>query len=167
MQTPQPTREEIRDRYESELEAIAEGWLNYGDMNPDGHGGIWASYDPDHGEWEVYETTLSAMVGWEDAGEEDSGDQYVSHGYVQWRDLVTEDGEWTETAQREADSLHRGHDTPMGAVVDGDLSAFAAHFVAFRGPMDARPGRVQKDSYADVLDSLGIEPHDSDNSKYD
>jgi hypothetical protein len=163
---PQPTREEIRERYEDAAEAIIEGWLNFGDLNPDGHGGVWATYDPDHGEWTIHRTTISVEVGFEDAGEEDGGDQYVEHGYIEWQDIVTEDGEWTDPAQHEIDTLSSGHDSPMGAVVDGDLSSFVAHFAAY-GERVYDHRRVQKDSYADVLDSLGIEPHESDNSKYD
>lgn len=169
---PTETRESIRERYENSGNAPTEGYRNHGDLNPDAHGGIWATYDADHGEWEVYETIPTVEVGASvfspPPREEDYGDQYVTTASVQWSDVVTEGGEWTEEAQREADAIHGGHDSPLGAVVDGQLTGFVAHFATHRtDPYPYRSPRHREDSYADVLESIGVEPEADDNSKYD
>jgi hypothetical protein len=155
----QPPRSEIRDWYESEQDPPVDCHENYGDVNPEGHGGVWVTYDD--GEWTAYETTISSEVGFEDAGFEDAGDQYVTMGYVQWRDLVTESGEWTDTAKRFVDTFHNSHEYPMGAVVDGRMTALVAWFITDRQSHPVRAGtdgRIQKDNYEQVLSAVGIDP---------
>lgn len=149
---PTPTRSEIRERYEQD--APTDGHVNYGDANPDAHGGLWMSYDPDFGEWEVFET-VPACEYYDDADDEDWGDQFVRLGYVDWDFIITEDGQWTDHFGRHVGEVHRSHDRPIGAVVDGDLEAHIAHWVSQRADPE---GRLQKDSYADVLAAHGIEP---------
>jgi len=161
MQKPSHTRTEVRERYEEDNDPPTDGYANCGDANPGPHGGVWVTYDG--GEWDVLETVMAANIGFPDAGEEDIGDQYVTAGNVQWRDLVTEDGEWTDRAARFVDTFYHSHDTPMGAVVDHSMTAYAAWYVTDYGasPYPRRKdGRHQKDDYEAVLDAIGVEPID-------
>lgn len=158
MQEPDPDRSEVRDRYESHQDPPTDGYANYGDANPGPHGGVWVTYDD--GEWTAYETVQSADVGFENVDPEDYGDQYVTLGYVQWRDLVTEDGDWTDRAASFVGTFHKGPDSPMAAVVNGRMTGLAAWYATER----ARPashhgdGRVQAENYDAVLDKFGIDP---------
>jgi len=156
------TREEIRERYEDGDFPTDDAWENYGDANPEYHGGTWISYDPDRGEWTVYET-IHSDVYLEDADPDATGDQLVQTASIQFRDIVTDLGEWKGPALAEVKALANAHDTPMGAVVDGRLTALVAG-CAYRwsDPMPYRDNRHQMDSYADVLDSLGIVPADDE-----
>ena len=153
------TREEIRERYESGDHPTDEAWENYGDVTPEYHGGRWICYDPDRGEWTVYQT-MHADVYLEDADPDATGDQLVQVSSFQFRDIVTEDGEWAEVAQAEVSALSAGApDTPLGAVVDDRLTWIVAGCSDRRSePYPYRDSRHQKDSYEDVLDSLGIVP---------
>lgn len=155
-------REQIAHKYVEDCEPPVDHHENFGDANPEAHGGIWVTYDPDHREWEVYTTTQAALYE-EDAGEEDYGDQFVKRACLQLRDLVTEDGEWTDTAQKLVDELHNAHETPMGAVVDRRFTSFAAYlgddhsrFLPYTDP------RRQEQSYDALLASLGVEPADDE-----
>lgn len=154
-------RTHLRALYERDA---PDGWHNYGDANPEAHGGLWISYDPDHGEWTVYETVHAYEIGLTDdpADAEDWGVQYVTRADLQWRDVVTESGEWSDTFDHIPDVYHRGHPEPLGAIVDGGLTAVVAHEARkWSEPDPYRDQPVRKDSYGDVLDSHGIEPAES------
>jgi hypothetical protein len=156
------TREEVREEYESR-DPPTDGHRNFGDVNPGPHGGIWATYD--NGEWTVYETAMSVEVGFPDADDEDTGDQYVTAGSVQMRDLVTDNGEWTDHAKTWLGTFQKAPDTPMGAVADGRLTAFAAWYATEHNsrPFPRREnGRHQEGNYAAVLDACGIDPEEDD-----
>lgn len=161
MNAPNNARTHLRARYERNA---PEGWRNYGDANPAGHGGLWVSYDADHGEWTVYETVHAYEIGLTDdpADEEADGVQYVTRADLQWRDVVTEDGEWSDTFDHIADVYHRGHPDPLGAIVDGDLTGYVAHEAReWLAPDPYRDQPVREPSYDDVLDRFGIEPAES------
>jgi hypothetical protein len=167
-QLPDPDREEIRDRYEADH--APDGWENWGDANPEAHGGIWVSYDPDNGSWAVYETVHRGT--YEELDDpEDWGQQYVTQAEVHWSDVVTEDGEFTEGRfggfKSHAETFDRAPDTPMGCVVDGDLTKMVAWFgieiadPAYGGDGGRRgSGLFDRETYEDVLDACGIDPDD-------
>jgi len=156
------TREEIRERYESGDYPTRDAWDNYGDANPEYHGGLWVSYDPDHGSWTVYET-FHSDVYLEDADPDATGDQLVWVAHFDWRDIVTDLGEWNGPAISEVESLQNAHDTPLGAVVDDRMTWIVAGCARRRSEPDPyRDNRHQHDSYDDVLDALGIEPADDE-----
>jgi hypothetical protein len=155
-------REQIAHKYVEDCEPPVDHHANYGDANPEAHGGVWITYDPDHREWEVYVTTHAAVYS-DDAGEEDYGDQFVKRASIQFRDVITEDGEWTDRMESLLSELHRDVHSPMGAVVDDQLTALVAfhgddhaHQIPYRDP------RHQKESYDALLASLGIEPADDE-----
>ena len=156
------TREEIRERYEDGEYPTEDAWLNYGDATPEGHGGLWISYDPDFGSWTVYETQPAATY-MDVADPDDGGDQLVWVAEFAWRDIVTDLGEWKGPAISEVESLANAPDTPLGAVVDDRLDWLVAGCARRRSdPEPYRDNRHQKDSYDDVLDGLGIVPADDE-----
>ena len=156
------TREEIRERYEDGDFPTDDAWENYGDVNPEYHGGRWISYDPDHGEWTVYQT-IHADLYLEDADPDATGDQLVQVSSFQWRDIVTALGEWKGPAASEVEALSNAPETPLGAAVDDRLTWIVAGCAdRWSDPYPYRDNRHQKDSYDDVLDSLGIVPADDE-----
>ncbi len=153
-----PDREQLREYYEESGDAPTECWENYGDANPAAHGGGWVHYD---GGWDHIGTFVAEEVGYPE-DEYDVDDpieaQYVYWGEVHWRDIVTEDGEWTDEAQRTIDSIHGAHATPAGAVVDGRLTWFVAAFADEVREGYPRHDPVHTGEYEDILSSLGVEP---------
>lgn len=162
MTTETVTREEIRERYESGDYPTDSAWANYGDATPEYHGGTWISYDPDRGEWTVYETIHSDHYH-EDADPDSTGDQIVRVATIGFRDIVTDLGEWKGAAKAEVSALANAHDTPLGAAVDDRLTWIVAGAAArWSEPYPYRDSRHQMDSYADLLDSLGVRPADDE-----
>lgn len=157
------TREEVRHRYEQRILAddLDGVYRNYGDANPAGHGGIWIAYDVERGTWDVWITHHAAEVGLADPDDERPGHQYVEAAEIDFRDVVAEGGSWSDTFDHIPETYHRGHDQPVGAVVDGDLTAFVAHEAReWSDPYPYRDPGVFEESYEAVLDRFGIEPRD-------
>jgi hypothetical protein len=158
------TRADVREHYEEA--ADTDGWVNYGDANPDKHGGIWLRYDDTAGCFEVFRTTPSVDVGFPDVRPEDFGDQYVEYAGLYWSDVVAAYGGWTSEFQAAMSSLTATaqHASPTGAVVDGALE----HHVAHEARQWSRPvhvthgaddvGRIHADTYDDVLAVVGVDP---------
>lgn len=159
----QPTRAQLQNAYEASDPPVGR-WENKGDATPDAHGGLWISYDT-NGVWKVVETTPAAEVFSESDrfNFDGEGDQYVRTARVSFSDVVSESGEWTDDLDRLMDTLHRPNHTPAGAIVDGNLTTHVAHYaVGTRGVVEAvgngpGAGVVEKDTYADVLESVGVE----------
>lgn len=159
----QPTRAQLQNAYEASDPPVVR-WENKGDATPDAHGGLWISYDTND-VWEVVETVPAAVV-FDDSDRfnfDGEGDQYVRTARVPFSDVVSESGEWTDDLAHMMDTLHRPDHTPAGAIVDGNLTGHVAHHATGpRGtcePVGHGPdaGIVRKDTYADVLDSVGVE----------
>jgi len=161
-QDPTADRQYLAHKYVEDCDVPVDHHQNFGDVNPEAHGGIWVSYDPDSREWEVYVTTHAAVY-YDDAGEEDYGDQLVRRASVQFRDVITEDGEWTDRMESLISELHRDAHSPLGAVVDGQLTALVAfHGDDYARKIPHRDPRRQADSYDALLTGLGVEPADDE-----
>jgi hypothetical protein len=151
------SKSELRRMYEERNENTANGYLNYGDANPELHGGLWVQYDA--GYWDVIET-MHASVYDERFDDTELGNQFVSIGEVHWTDVVTEDGTWSDTYKDIPESVHGGHEYPLGAIVDNSLDMYVAHechkdMIPYEQP-------VQMDSYDDVLDRFNVTPAGAD-----
>jgi len=170
----QPDRVTIIDAY-ALADPPRDAWENFGDANPEHHGGLWVTYNGSR--WSVYETVpatelidreeIEQEIG-EEVDFDDPGHQYVRDAAVDMSDIVTMSAEWTASMEREIDKLPRPHRTPPAAIVNGDMTKYVAHYAVGpqnhnKGPVaDSRnsliDGLVLEDSYADVLDYLGVEP---------
>ena len=151
------TRDTLRARYEAS-DDCPEGWVNFGDADPAPHGGLWISYDADHGSWEIIRTFWAGDFI-EGVAEDDLGAQVVSVAEVQWRDIVTDGGAWTDPAQGTVKSLYGAHDTPGGAVADDHLTWFVGAFGDERcEPWSHYKTHLEADSYRDLLAKVGVEP---------
>lgn len=154
------TRQQIRDRYEESDDAPTECWDNYGDAIPAPHGGNWVHYD---GRWDFRGTFMAEDIGY-DMEEFDVDDplkaQYVYSSLVHWQDIITEDGEWTDAMQSTVDSLHRGPETPLAAVVNDRLTWLVAAYADEVRRAYNRQKPVLTGDYDDILRSVGVEPCD-------
>ena len=163
--TPEHTEtpEEIRERYEDHIESNSlDGFYrNYGDANPAGHGGIWIAYDVERRAWDVWITYHAAEVGMAEPDNEDPGLQYVEAAEIDFVDVVDDDGTWTDAFGHIPETYHRGHDSPIGAVVDRELTGYVAHEARrWADPYPYRDPVSHEDTYEEVLDRFGIEPRD-------
>lgn len=155
-----------------------DGFENYGDATPEHHGGIWVTWDEETGKWTVYTTQpATELLAVEDLrlelGEsvdfDEPGHQHVRRVDVYPGDVMTVEGEWSDAMERYQSSLTHRYGDPSGSVVDGKLTKHIAGFATGAGyPLrvgrvrDPRnelpPGFVLEDSYADVLEFVGVEP---------
>lgn len=162
--TPEtPTAETIRERYDEQIEDQNLGgfYRNYGDASPEYHGGIWIAYDVDRRAWDVWITHHGAEVGLADPDRDEPGLQYVTTAEIDFVDVVDDDGSWSESFDHIPETYHRGHDEPIGAVVDRALTGYVAH-EAHKWTREYPRGDPlsDEDSYEAVLDRFGIEPRD-------
>jgi len=161
--TPESNQDsdEIRRRYEEYIvaEDLDGVYRNYGDASPEGHGGIWVAYEIDRQAWDVWITTPAEEYGLADF--ESPGSQVVEAGEIYWDDVVADDGSWSDTFAHIPDTYHRGHGSPLGAVVDRRLTGFVAHESRkWSDPYPYRDQPVEEDSYEAILDRFGIEPRE-------
>jgi len=153
--------EELRQMYEMDAYRRNDGYVNFGDVNPELHGGIWIEYDG--GWWDVVETIHASAV---DRRFDDTelGYQFVTTAGVHWSDVVSDDGSWTNTYKHIPETVHGGHKWPLGAVVDNELDMNVAHESIKEMTPYEQP--VKMDSYDAVLDRFGVTPaEDSQLSK--
>jgi hypothetical protein len=159
--THDETRESVREEYESLIadQSLDGFYRNYGDVNPAPHGGIWIAYDVDRRAWDVLITTPRPGVGFD--VEYEPNIQHVLRAEIDFRDVVAEDGSWADDFERVPTVYHRGHDEPIGAVVDRQLTGYVAHEAREWGVPTPRRGQpVEEDSYGAILDRFGISPRD-------
>ena len=153
--------DEIRRRYEQYIAAedLDGVYRNYGDANPDLHGGIWVAYDVDRQAWDVWQTIPAEEVGLADF--ESPGVQLVEAAEIHWEDVVDDDGSWSDTFDHVPTTYHNGHESPLGAVVDCRLTwVVAGESRKWSDPYPYRDQPVEEDSYEEILDRFGIEPRD-------
>lgn len=101
-------------------------WVNYGDVNPEPHGGIFVKYDPDWGSWELVRTVKLADVMAEEPA--DSNRQMVDVLAVDHDDVFVEGDPskgLTDRMMSVLESLQREHLAPRNA--DPDLPKDADH----------------------------------------
>lgn len=141
----------LRDAYTSR---VPDRYRNFGDANPEAHGGIWVQWDFD--QWHVVRTQPLAEL---DDREFHEGEQLVRQGYVQWDRVITDAGEWTDDMRSDLETYVSYHDEPAGAVIDGSLTGDVGHFAhGLRFEFDRYETVSEKASYAAVLDSFGVNP---------
>lgn len=151
-----PDRSELREYFETECNPPVDCHRNYGDANPDAHGGHWVTYDPERGHFEGIGTFHAHEMGFDVDPEADA--QWVYHGEIYLSDVFTEDGEFTDRAQRTADSLHRCPG-PAGLVVDGRLTWFVGAMLDERRESYSHyDDSVYEGEYTEILDTLGVNP---------
>jgi hypothetical protein len=155
------TAESVRQEYHDLItdQSLDGFYRNYGDANPEYHGGIWIAYDVDRRSWDVWITSLAYEVGLHDT--DHPGVQLVEAAEIHFSDVVADDGTWTDTFDHIPDTYHRGHRDPIGAVVDRELTAYVAHEARkWADPYPYRGQPVEEHNYEHVLDRFGIEPRD-------
>lgn len=126
-------------------------WVNYGDVNPLRHGGMWVKWTGDH--WEVIRTTPPEDLP-EDMAE---GEHYVQLGWVDpvevWLHGDPENGP-TSQAERFIDRSGR-YDCMAGLLVDGSVSWLIPEFIHYRGT--DRYDLVHRDEIEDYLTQRGVD----------
>ena len=157
------SRKQLKEYYENNNNPPVSEWDNYGDVNPEAHGGIWVSYDPEYAVWTVYETIhMGAYEHLDDP--ENYGKQYVRSAEVGWKDLYTEEGNFRIGKfggfKRTVESMNCTQH-PEGIVIDGDLTRAVAWYAAergdpFGGDNGVRTGEYDRESYDDVLRAIGV-----------
>jgi len=154
-----------------------DAWANHGDQgNTALHGGKWIIYDPEDNSWEIVHTehVQDIFVDIDAFAYDDPGEQYIRSGSVNFNDIVTEDGKWTDEAEKYREDLNLSHRTPVGAVVDNDLTNFVVYFATYDNQhtgtagqhipdeMDLHePGVVIREDYDSVLKYMGVTPADN------
>ena len=171
------SRSMILDAYDT-TQRPTEQYTNHGDATPEHHGGVWCVWHTYRGMWRVFTTDpATELIGVEELREElgedvsfdNPGHQYVRMVNIYPDDIITASGGWEDGFGRYIDELHRAHDTPAGAVVDGKLTDYVAGFanshhetarVARVRDMtnDLPNGFVLREDYGAVLDYIGVEP---------
>jgi hypothetical protein len=151
-----PDREALRHHYESSGDAPTECWANYGDVNPAPHGGMWLHYEGDG--WMMIGTFVAEDVGLDPDVDDPIKAQYVYQSPVAWRDIVTEDGGWTDRARGTVESLHHCPETPAAAVVDERLSWLVAGFADEKREAYSRRDPIKTGDYRSILESVGVDP---------
>ena len=144
---------ELRRMYEYRYEVTPDGYVNYGDANPDLHGGIWVQYDD--GWWDVIETTHASVYD-KRFDDTELGHQFVSTAEVHWSDVVNDDGTWEGRYGRIPETVYGGHKWPLGAIVDNDLDKYVAH--ESRKQMTPYEQPLTLASYDAVLDRYNVTP---------
>jgi len=133
-------------------------YRNYGDANPDIHGGLWAAYEDHH--WDIVETVHPHVME-TDYPEDTPGHQYVLVGEAYLDEVVGPDGEWTGQFESIPDKYSPGYADPLGAAVDGQLTHLVAAEV--RTSMIEPHREVHpytKESYDAILDAMGVTPRE-------
>lgn len=145
------TRKTVRARY-----AAPQEWHNFGDASPGMHGGVWLRWDGTG--WDVVETVPLADTGITD--DFSPGEQWSTRGHLGFSSVVTRSGEWSDDMADFQETLHRGHGSPLGAVLDGDLTGDVAHFCVstVHGTPPDRGREVSEETYTQALNALGVTP---------
>lgn len=154
-----PDREELREYFESDGDAPVDCHENFGDATPRYGGGHWVTYDPETGHFEGIGTfpAVDVIAGYD--GPET--DQWVYYNELYFSDIVAENGEFTDRAQRTADSLGRRADSPAQLVADGRFTWFAAAMLdENREPYGHYNESIYEGEYPAILDSLHVEPEE-------
>jgi hypothetical protein len=150
-------RDELINKYE-ETNPPTDTWVNFGDANPAIHGGRWITYNPEYQKWELYVTFQSGAI-LPDVNNDNPGDQFVQYAEIWFSDICDEEGTPTDMLKNEINALHNANESLVGNIVDNRLTWLIA---GMQRPLyQLRNPRMQRDSYAAVLDSLGIEPRDN------
>lgn len=160
------TRSELQQYYEQNN--APENWENWGDANPEAHGGIWVSYDTDRSVWTVFETVHAGTYE-QLENPEDYGKQYVTSAEIRWEDLFDENGDLTDgryggfKSHVESYSDRRPK-TADGIVVNNELTNMVAWYATeFAEPYGGNVGGYNErgcydmEDYDAVLQSLGID----------
>lgn len=158
-----PDRDELKDHYDESDDSPTDCWDNYGDANPDVHGGDWLTYDSERGSFELRGTFLAIEMGFDIPEDEETEHQYVYYNECYFSDIVAEDGSFTESALSTAESLSLNQG-PAGLIVDNSFTWFVAAYLDerrhsySRGPKES----VYTGDYAEILDRVGVEPCDGE-----
>jgi hypothetical protein len=156
-----PDREELREFYENSGEVPDDCHANYGDANPEGHGGNWVTYNPEIGHFELIGTFHASTYF--DEYDDEAEAQYVFYNELWLSDIITEDGDFTDSALSTAKSLSGCSEDPAGLIVDGRFTWFVAAMLdEYREPYDHHGDSVREGAYSEILDSLGVEPCESE-----
>lgn len=133
-------------------------WNNYGDMNPEDHGGRFIKWTG--GSWELIETSRSEDIAGEDFAEE-NGEHMIEHIYI-YPDEVFIDGNpengFTDTMHSIFDSLGMDRNlTPENPEIMDNLQYYLADFNYYIGGnhYDFKDG-----DYWDIVESYGVNPED-------
>lgn len=155
-----PDREQLRNHYEASGDAPTDCWENFGDVNPQPHGGDWVVYKPEYGKFELRGTYPAIEMGFDIPTEEELQHQYVYQNECRFGDIVTEDGYFTESARSTAESLYSCPSEPSGLVADGRVTWFVvAYLDEYRYPYARHPNNsVYEGDYYDILDRVGVDP---------
>jgi len=138
-----------------ELFDLPTEWQNYGDADPDIHGGQWIKFDPEYNQFDIVETTLLVEVAEFLAEDnENPGEQYVKQYSVGIDEMFDENGDFTDTMQKVVDQFQNPPKNMMEVKHGRGLPFYAVDFGFFEG---VRGDDIHKDSYDDVLEYCGVE----------
>lgn len=148
---------EIPDGEEFPTVTKTDDWLNYGDANPEIHGGRFVKWDSDGGYWKVVET-----LPWGDIlpeKEEEDG-HMVQINWIYPEDLfVDEEPEKgpTEAFKSVLDSLSIGY---LEALTDYRIEYFVAD-IPDHVRLDPRDDTIPEGEYWEYLSEFGITEEDA------
>lgn len=132
-------------------------YVNYGDADPEGYGGLFVSAELSNGSggrdvtFSVFETIPAYDYA---AGEPD--EHFILAGGFGLDEIVTVDGQWTPTGN--TSNMWDAPYTPMGAAVDNRMLWVVAGVASeFTYPYPSQDNLTSGD-YEDILDRLGVTP---------
>ena len=129
-------------------------YVNYGDVNPEGHGGLFVMakrFGSGSVNFDVFETFPADQFM-----DADPDEQITRAGDFYLDDMVTDDGQWTPMA--DPSNILGAPTTPMGAAVDNRMLYVVAGFAPeYLDPYPYRDN-IHSGDYEDILDKLGVTP---------
>jgi hypothetical protein len=132
-------------------------YVNYGDADPEGHGGLFVSAEVSNGSggrdvtFDVFETIPAYDYA---AGEPD--EHYTLAGAFKMDEIVTVDGQWTPTGN--PSNIMGAPPTPMGAAVDNRMLWVVAGVASQYLEPYPYQNNLMTGDYDDILDRLGVTP---------
>lgn len=168
----QADRNTLAEAYKASNPPMNDTWAGIGDATPEYHGHTWYTFSPKYLTWKLRITTHVDDVFVDENGlsYDDPGEQFCKDGYVGIDEVITPRGEWTEEMQQYLTELGREHVTPVGAIVDDELTELVVQYGTQEGKYvdtvrdetnDFPDGTVVRDSYGDVLEYLiGHDPRE-------
>jgi len=131
-------------------------YVNYGDADPEGHGGLFVMAEVSRGPGgrDVTFNVFETLPAYDYGGEE--GEHYILAGAFKLDEIVTVDGQWTSTGN--PSQIWGAPSTPMGAAVDNRMLWVVGGVASeFLYPYPSQNNLMSGD-YDDILDRLGVTP---------
>lgn len=170
----QADKETLVEAYKASNPPMNGTWVGIGDTTLEYHGHTWYTFNPDYLTWNLVTTTHvdDVFVDEDGLSYDDPGEQFCKEGSVGVDEVITPAGEWTDEMRRYLNEIGKDNVTPVGAIVDGELTELIVQYGAdnktsvdpVQDETNEFPdGTVVRDSYSAVLEYLiGHDPQSTD-----